>query len=130
MRKNIRYALIILASVNLFLFLTGILIPQLISTDKMPLIGIIFSITCMAVAVVTVIAWVLNHFDKKLSENVYTHISLDLEDFKCLTRGGILTVKKEKVRIILKDIGFYKMEEAIMEAADGKETYKEHIKEN
>lgn len=50
-------------------------------------------------------------------------ISLDYEDFKCLVRGGILRVKKNdaEVLVCLKDIGFDKMDEAIMLAENGED---------
>ncbi len=61
--------------------------------------------------------------DKKLDK----HIMLDYEDFKCLVRGGILTVGD--VKIALKDIGFDKMDEAITLADNKVDIYKGHTKE-
>ncbi len=52
------------------------------------------------------------------------YISLDEEDFKCLVRGGILTIENDFI-ISLKDIGFIKMQEALDSAMDGNDIYKE-----
>lgn len=54
MNKIIFRALIILAGINLVLVLTGIVMPYLISTDKLPVVGIVFFITTIAFAVITV----------------------------------------------------------------------------
>jgi hypothetical protein len=51
-------------------------------------------------------------------------ISLDEEDFKCLVRGGVLTIKDEVI-IILKDIGFFEMDKALDSAMDGKDIGKD-----
>ena len=56
-----------------------------------------------------------------------TKIALDLEDFQCLVRGGQLDLVDGKgdaaVSVILKDIGFIQMYDAIKKAEDG-EAYK------
>jgi hypothetical protein len=57
------------------------------------------------------------------------HITLDDEDFKCLVRGGIITVN-ENLQIALQDIGFDKMYEAIESAEQRIDIYKGHAKGN
>lgn len=54
------------------------------------------------------------------------NISLDYEDFKCLVRGGVLIVGP--VKIVLKDIGFHMMDEAINLADSGVDIHKDHTK--
>lgn len=54
-------------------------------------------------------------------------IMLNYEDFKCLVRGGILTINNEQI-IALQDVGFDKMYEAIESAEQGIDTYKGHEK--
>lgn len=56
------------------------------------------------------------------------YISLDTEDFKCLVRGGVIKYD-DRISICLKDIGFEQMFNAIDLATEGKDTYKDHIKE-
>ena len=51
-------------------------------------------------------------------ESKQMNIMLDEEDLKCLLRGGILTVNKN-LRIALKDIGFMKIQDALISAEDG-----------
>ena len=53
-------------------------------------------------------------------------ISLDENDFTCLVRGGVLTIKDEEITIMvcLKDIGFHRMDEAISKAEKGIDIYK------
>lgn len=43
-------------------------------------------------------------------------ISLDQEDFRTLINGGV--VKKDEVEIILKDIGYFAMEEELDKAIE------------
>ena len=52
-----------------------------------------------------------------------THISLGYEDFRCLVRGGVLTIGS--IKIILQDIGFREMKAALEDAIDGIDTYKD-----
>lgn len=56
------------------------------------------------------------------------YISLDEEDFRCLIRGGVIKFD-DRVSICLKDIGFDKMFDALDSAAEGIDTYKDHIKD-
>ena len=62
-------------------------------------------------------------------ENI-KYVSLDEEDFRCLVRGGILKVDKGKysIHIILKDIGFGRMDKAIHDADMGIDIRKNHEK--
>ncbi len=60
------------------------------------------------------------------SQPVEHYLTLDLEDFRCLTRGGILHVSK--LRICLQDIGLHKMFEAIIDVHNGVDYRKDHIK--
>ncbi len=50
-------------------------------------------------------------------------IKLDEKDFRCLVSGGILTVidpeAKTEVHIILADIGFHRMDQAISDVESG-----------
>lgn len=55
--------------------------------------------------------------------NKNINISLDEEDFKCLVRGGVLHINDE-IKISLKDIGFFNMQEAIDSAVEGNDIYK------
>ncbi len=55
-------------------------------------------------------------------------IILDEECFRCLVRGGV--VHSGKIRIVLSDIGFTTMYDAITDAQTGlAEIYKDHIKD-
>jgi hypothetical protein len=53
-------------------------------------------------------------------------IMLDEECFKCLVRGGV--VHSGQIRIALSDIGYERMLNAIDEATQGNDTYKDHYK--
>lgn len=62
-------------------------------------------------------------------------ISLDEEDFRCIVRGGVLTIKVKNdvyggssIKIILKDIGFRRMCEAVEYATQGVDFRKDHEK--
>lgn len=55
------------------------------------------------------------------------NITLDLEDFTCLIRGGVLTIN-ENLKIALSDIGFMAMANALENAMLGKDIYKNHDK--
>ena len=54
-------------------------------------------------------------------------IMLDEECFKCLVRGGV--VHSGRIRIALSDIGYEAMLNAIDEATNGKDIYKDHRKD-
>jgi len=54
-------------------------------------------------------------------------VMLDYEDFKCLVRGGILTIKNLNLDIALRDIGFHMMDEAITLADNKVDIYKNRI---
>jgi hypothetical protein len=55
--------------------------------------------------------------------------SLDEEDFNCLVRGGVLNVfytrhnRGQVVKVILKDIGFHRMEKCLEDAISKTGTY-------
>jgi len=59
-------------------------------------------------------------------------ILLNEEDFACLVRGGILTIedKDSDINIILKNIGFDQMDEAISRADQKIDIYKNHKRKN
>lgn len=64
-KKNIFRLLIAFVGVNLFLLLTGVVIPFLISTDDLPITAIVFLITTIIAAIISV-ALILSH--KKLNK--------------------------------------------------------------
>lgn len=55
-------------------------------------------------------------------------IMLDEESFRCLVRGGV--VYSGKIRIALSDIGYEAMLNAIDDATQGKDIYKDHHKDS
>jgi hypothetical protein len=61
------------------------------------------------------------------SQPVCNYLKLNEEDFKCLVRGGVLHVGKQ-LRIILSDIGYEQMLNAIDSATQGIDIYKDHLK--
>lgn len=54
-------------------------------------------------------------------------IMLDEECFRCLVRGGV--VHSGKIRIALSDIGYVAMLNAIDDATNDKDIYKDHYKD-
>lgn len=54
-------------------------------------------------------------------------IMLDEESFRCLVRGGV--VHSGKIRIALSDIGYTAMLNAIDDATNDKDIYKDHYKD-
>lgn len=54
-------------------------------------------------------------------------IMLDEESFRCLVRGGV--VHSGKIRIALSDIGYTAMLNAIDDATNDKDIYKDHHKD-
>ena len=65
--------------------------------------------------------------DIEPSQPIFNYLKLVEKDFKCLVRGGVLHV--EKLRIILSDIGYAQMLNAIDSATQGHDIYKDHHKE-
>ena len=57
------------------------------------------------------------------------NIMLDVEDFKCLVRGGVICIKGQGVKIALQDIGYPTMYDAIANAQVGFDIGKDHEKE-
>lgn len=57
------------------------------------------------------------------------NVMLNEEDFKCLVRGGVLTVNKD-LRIALQDIGFFAMNDAVISAMRGTDILVPRDKEN
>lgn len=57
------------------------------------------------------------------------NIMLDEEDFKCLVRGGVISINKGGVKIALSDIGFDRMDIAIALAVEGVDIGKNHEKD-
>lgn len=53
-------------------------------------------------------------------------VLLDEECFRCLVRGGV--VHSGKIRIALSDIGFKQMADALSDAIQGIDVYKDHHK--
>ncbi len=76
MKKVIRNGLIGLAALNLFLLLSGIVIPWILSNDQLPLAGIVFLMTCILVAVVTfliiIIYKIVSAIDDRKSSGIST----------------------------------------------------------
>jgi hypothetical protein len=69
----------------------------------------------------------------KENKNLRTqYISLDEEDFRCLVGGGVLTVahvnNRSVTKIVLKDIGFHRMDKSIEDADKGIDIRKDHNK--
>ena len=60
------------------------------------------------------------------AQPVFNYLKLDEKDFKCLVRGGVLHVGT--LRIILSDIGYEGMLNAIDLAQLGNDIYKDHHK--
>lgn len=58
-KKIIKLSLIGLAGVNLFLFLSGIVIPWVISTNQLPLMAIVFIVTTIICFIVSIICCVV-----------------------------------------------------------------------
>jgi hypothetical protein len=60
------------------------------------------------------------------AQPVFNYLKLNEDDFKCLVRGGVLHVGN--LKIILSDIGYDQMLNAIDEATQGDDTYKDYYK--
>gem|GEM_PF-5182214 len=54
-----------LVGVNLFLILSGLVLPWVISTDKLPLIAIVFIVTMMVYGFVSIICAIVYRLNKK-----------------------------------------------------------------
>lgn len=65
MSDTMKLCLIGLVGVNLFLILSGIVLPWVISTDKLPIIAIVFLITCIVCGFVSVICAIVYRLNKK-----------------------------------------------------------------
>ena len=59
-KKIVKLSLLGLLGVNLFLFLSGIVIPWLVSTNQLPLAGIIFIVTAIIFLAVTIVCFLVN----------------------------------------------------------------------
>ncbi len=59
-------------------------------------------------------------------------IALNEEDFRCLVRGGVLTINdaSQTVKILLNDIGFIAMTQAMHDAEGGVDNYVPHERSN
>jgi hypothetical protein len=57
------------------------------------------------------------------------NIMLDEEDFKCLIRGGVLTVNSY-LKLALEDFGFYNMDNAMRSVRAGNDIGKPRDREN
>jgi hypothetical protein len=63
-KKIIKLSLLGLAGVNIFLFLSGIVIPWVLSTNKIPLIAIVFLVTTIVTLIVSIICCVVYKYKK------------------------------------------------------------------
>jgi len=57
--KIIKLSLVGLIGVNLFLILSGIVIPWIISTNKLPIMGITFMVTTILFVIISIIYWIV-----------------------------------------------------------------------
>lgn len=132
MNRSITKGFIVLISINLFLVFTGVILPKIISTDKLHITGIVLLISSVFFFVITIYMCLYkNMFTVKDDE--ISPIRLDEEDFRCLTRGGILMIKNKKnnklINVILSDIGFDRMAKALALAKAHHEIYRNHIRD-
>lgn len=65
MINKIKFGLIILALINVFLLISGITIPYIISSNQFPLSAIIFLVTSIAIFFVSIILCILNKIYKE-----------------------------------------------------------------
>lgn len=63
--KILKCTFLAVLGINLYLLLTGIVLPKLISTDQLPLAIIVFCVSVMLVGSVSVICWYVNKENKK-----------------------------------------------------------------
>ncbi len=63
--KIIKLSLLGLLGVNIFLFLSGIIIPWVLSTNKLPLIAIVFIITTILFFIISMICCVVYKYKKE-----------------------------------------------------------------
>lgn len=65
MSYKMKLCLIGLVGINLFLILSGLVLPWVISTNKLPLIAIVFTVTMIVCGLVSVICATVFRLNKK-----------------------------------------------------------------
>lgn len=69
-KKIIKICFIVLVSLNAVLLLTGIVIPWIISTDKLPLTFIVMAVTTIILAIISVVCIAIHHKLKGLNNEI------------------------------------------------------------